>query len=128
MDDKALATFRRKLIEDVTFRQEFAADPDGALRKIGIDVPKDANIAPIDPKELDDRVARLKTALGDKIGELYSVEDFAKVARDPQKMQRIEEIMNIARKSKVSDAELEAVAGGTATTVYTISAYGTLDW
>jgi hypothetical protein len=128
MDQKTVAAFRKKLIEDASFRKAFAADPDGALRTIGIAVPAGANITPIDPKELDSRVSRLKEALGDNIKELYTAEDFAKVAKDPERVQRIEEIMNISRKTRVNDQELEAVAGGTATTVYTISAFGTLDW
>ncbi len=119
MDEKQVAEFRKKLVEDVVFRHKFADDPDGALRSIGIDVPEGAQIPPIDKAELDSRIDRLKASMGANLNDLYSVKDFARISRDSKKLGRYEEITNIAKRLG------GPFSGGQ---VYTISAFGTLDW
>jgi hypothetical protein len=133
---QSVASFRKQLIDNADFRREFAADPDGTLRKAGIDVPAGAAIGPIDVSELDGRIGRLKEALGEDIGALYSVEEYEELARDPQKVLHLQEVMNSARRQahELNSLELEAVAGGRKVGgggevgVYWISAYSTLDW
>jgi hypothetical protein len=128
MSDKSIAEFRRKLIEDPTFRKEFATDPGGTLRSVGVDLPAGANIPPIDPVDLEDRVSRLKELLGADVAKLYDTADVSQVVRDPQRAQRIEELMNFAQRpgagGALSEQDLHAVSGG----MYTISAFGTMDW
>jgi hypothetical protein len=126
-----IAGFRKRLIQEEGFRREFAADPDGTLRRSGITVPAGANIPPIDVAQLDDRVTRLKEALGEDITALYSADEYAQLARDPQRVQRMQELMSLARTPELGATELEAVAGGKANNeqvAYTISAFSTLDW
>jgi hypothetical protein len=134
---ESVAGFRRRLIEDSQFRREFAADPDGTLREIGIDVPAGSRIAPLEAEALENRISRLREALGDDIAALYSADEYDKLARDPQKMLRLQEVMSVARNqpSELAEVELEAVAAGQREGVnkgdvvaYTISAYSTLDW
>ncbi len=126
-----IAGFRKRLIEDENFRREFAADPDNTLRRNGINVPANANIAPINLNQLDDRVNRLKEALGEDITALYSANEYAELARDPQRVQRLQELMSVARSPELAANELAAVAGGKVNNdqvAYTISAFSTLDW
>jgi hypothetical protein len=126
-----IAGFRKRLIEDESFRREFAADPDGTLRRSGISVPAGATIAPIDVAQLDDHVTRLKGALGEDITALYSADEYAQLAKDPQRVQRLQELMSLARTPELAASELAAVAGGKVNTeqvAYTISAFSTLDW
>jgi hypothetical protein len=115
-------------MDDPQFRQTFAADPEGTLRAHGIAVPANANLAAIDSAELDARVDRLKDALGDDIGALYSDEAFEAVARDPERVLRLQEVMRMPQ--QLADSQLAAVAGGRKTQgeTYRISAFDTIDW
>jgi hypothetical protein len=133
---RSVAAFRRKLIDDAQFRREFAAEPARVLRSMGIDVGDEADLEPMNAAVLEDRVSRLKEALGDDIGALYSVEEYDAIARDPEQVLRLQGILDIARRqsSELHAHELEAVAGGRkvngggALDVYRISAFSTLDW
>jgi hypothetical protein len=121
-----VADFRKKLIEDAQFRQEFAADPDGTLRASGVSVPAGTVIAPLDAAGLEQRIVRLKAALGEDIEAVYSA--------DAPTSDRLREIMSDARRQSIElhEAELAVVAGGDRAAegqvTYTISAFGTLDW
>jgi hypothetical protein len=118
-DEKTIAAFRKKLIEDANYRAQFADDPAEALRAVGIDVPESAVIPAIDRQELETRVARIKAVLGNKVSELYTAKDFGRLVRDRGALTKIEHAGNIA--TRVGSPG----AGGT---VYTISAFGTIDW
>jgi hypothetical protein len=119
-NEKALAEFRKKLIEDVKFRHEFAADPADALRSVGIDVPEAAVIPPIDAQVLDDRIEAAKKVLGGDVSKLYDAKSFGTLARDRKTFKRVESLTNIGTRvgSPVLDKSI----------VYTISAFGTIDW
>jgi hypothetical protein len=120
-DEKALAEFRKRLIEDQAFRHEFAKDPTEALRTVGIDVPEGAYVAPIDAAELDARVDRIKAILGSRVNELYTSKNFGKLVRDRATFKRVEHASAIA-------SRVGGPFSGRPGTVYTISAFGTIDW
>jgi hypothetical protein len=126
MDVRAnVAGFRQRLIEDASFRQAFASNPEGTLREHGINVPAGTVIAPLNAANLEQRIGNLKAALGDDISALYDTNT---------NNQRLRDLMSDARRQAVElhEAELTAVAGGErqaeGQVTYTISAFGTLDW
>lgn len=121
-DEKMIAEFRKRLIEDATFRKRFAADPAEALRSVGIDVPESAVIPPIDLAELEKRVDSAKDILGADVGKLYQPGAFGKLAADRANFKRLEQATNIA--TRVGSPVLRDPQGA----VYTISAFGTIDW
>jgi hypothetical protein len=123
----SVAGFRQRLIEDAPFRQAFATDPEGTLRACGISVPAGTVIGPLDAASLEQRVGRLKAALGDDLSALYGA--------DAGNGQRLRDLMSDARRQSIElhEAELAVVAGGDhraaeGQVTYTISAFGTLDW
>jgi len=122
MDEAKLAEFRQKLIEDQSFRHQFAQDPTEALRSLGIDVPEGAYVAPIDPGELDARVDRIKAVLGPRLNELYSSQGFGALVRDRATFRRVEGASSIGIRPG------GPLGGGNLGPVYTISAFGTIDW
>jgi hypothetical protein len=127
----SIGAFRKRLMDDAEFRQAFAADPEGTLRASGITVPDGTNLAAIDATELEARVCRLKEALGDEVGALYSDDAFDAVVKDPEKVLRLQGIMNLARTGELAPSQLEAVAGGAQKNpgeTYRISAFSTIDW
>jgi len=132
MNERAsIAGFRKRLMDDADFRLAFAADPEGTLRASGIAVPEGANLGAIDATELEARVSRLKDALGDKVGALYSDEAFDAVVKDPEKVLRLQGMMNLARTGELASSQLEGVAGGAQKNpgeTYRISAFSTIDW
>ncbi len=128
-----VTAFRKRLIEEPAFRREFATDPEGTLGRSGIPVPQEATLAPLDAEQLEARINRFKAVLGDDIHALYSADDYATLSRDPQRVQRLQEILTAARQQPTNLAaeQLEAVAGGKANdaqVAYTISAFSVIDW
>lgn len=121
-DEKMIAEFRKRLIEDATFRKRFASDPAEALRSVGIDVPESAVIPPIDLAELEKRVDSAKGILGADVAKLYAPNAFGKLAADRANFKRLEQATNIA--TRVGSPVLRDPQGA----VYTISAFGTIDW
>lgn len=121
-DEKMIAEFRKKLIEDAGFRKRFAADPAEALRSVGIDVPESAVIPPIDAAELEKRVDSAKAILGADVNKLYQPNAFGKLAADRENFKRLEQATNIG--TRVGSPILRDPQGA----IYTISAFGTIDW
>ncbi|WP_316204410.1 hypothetical protein [Bradyrhizobium sp. SZCCHNS3051] len=116
MDAAKVTEFRKKLLEDVAFRKSFAADPAAAMREAGIDIPADIKLPSIDHQELEERMTKLKSAMGTEAAEMH-VEDMQRVA---SRSAKINSIGNIA----VVDPNKIGRSGN----VFTISAFGTLDW
>ncbi len=120
-----VAGFRQRLIEDASFRQAFASNPEGTLRENGINVPAGTVIAPLNAANLEQRIDNLKATLGDDISALYD---------NNGNSNRLRDLMSDARRQAVElhEAELTAVSGGErqaeGQVTYTISAFGTLDW
>jgi hypothetical protein len=120
-----VAGFRQRLIEDASFRQAFASNPEGTLRENGINVPAGTVIAPLNAANLEQRIDNLKATLGDDISALYD---------NNGNSSRLRDLMSDARRQAVElhEAELTAVSGGErqaeGQVTYTISAFGTLDW
>lgn len=121
-DEKMIAEFRKKLIEDASFRKSFAANPAEALRSVGIDVPESAVIPPIDAAELEKRVDSAKAILGADVSKLYQPGAFGKLAADRASFKRLEQATNIG--TRVGSPVLRDPQGA----IYTISAFGTIDW
>lgn len=121
-DEKTIAEFRKRLIEDASYRKRFAADPADALRSVGIDVPESAVIPPIDLAELEKRVDGAKAMLGADVTKLYQPGAFGKLAADRANFKRLEQATNIG--TRVGSPILKDPAGA----IYTISAFGTIDW
>jgi len=109
------AEFRKKLIEDATFRQDFAANPTATLKTLGLPVPEGVNIPSMSLTDLEARIGRLKASVGGDLSQLS----------DPNRSQEIDEIMRLSfnkSSGELGDADLSAVAGGS------ISAYACVDW
>jgi len=112
--------FRDKLLNDAQFRQSFAADPAGAIRGAGIDIPNDVQLPAIDHAEFEARIQKLKTLMGTE-GQALSRADTTDDARDAvAKAPTINSTGNFA----VLDPKKVGRTGN----VFTISAFGTLDW
>ncbi len=107
MDEKKATEFRTRLLEDDSFRANFAKSPREALHSIGVEVPASAELPSISKDQLDQRVATLKD----------------KVSTD-----MLDQLLAGSSDGVMSDEQLEAVAGGAGSEVYRISAFGTLDW
>jgi CheY-like chemotaxis protein len=119
LDEEAVANFRSKLVEDDGFRARFAKAPAEALRDVGIDIPDDVVLPSIDGDELDRRVEQLKATVGrDELDKLVSHQDV-----DESLRVQADDLLNFSRRVRPGFREKIDPA-----TVYTISAFGTLDW
>ena len=122
LDDEAIAQFRSRLLQDDEFRARFAYAPADALREAGIDIPSDVKLPPIDREELDRRVEQLRANV-----DPAALETLAASPKDANESLRVQadDLLNFARRVRPGDRVFKGVDPST---VYTISAFGTLDW
>jgi hypothetical protein len=122
LDDAAIAKFRSQLLEDADFRARFAKAPADALREAGIDVPQDVQLPSINKRELDRRVEALKDAIADDALEKFA----AGKAEDVDESVRVQadDLLNFSRRVRPGGAH-RAIERDI---LYTISAFGTVDW
>jgi hypothetical protein len=131
MDQAKVGTFRKKMVEDDSFRAAFAKSPGDALRSIGIEIPKNMQFPSMDKKEIDQQVEELKKAAGGNLSQLYSGElserDLDKVAGCVGTLRyspALQQNSLFRFSSRLAEMPQTIKPGD----VYTISAFGTLDW
>jgi hypothetical protein len=130
MDQAKIATFRKKIVQDEAFRTAFAKSPSDALRSIGIEVPKEVKFPSMDKAELDKQVEAFKKAAGSSLDKLFaagelSERDLESVAGGLTYSTSLTSNSLFQFSSRLAQPFQTKVSPGG---VYTISAFGTLDW
>ncbi len=103
MDDKKASEFRNRLINDESFRAEFAQSPRETLNAMGIEVPENVEMPAMAQDELDRRVASIKENIsGDAFEAMIAGQE-------------------------LSDAQLEVAAGGADQALKSVSVWASID-